>query len=199
MVSLHFRTLCNVRNKHGILARDIPTTLVRGRMEGWVRIRVAGQTDWKRLWMVVNSASDGSGPAPSDQSLGSGGGIGSTPSPAVHKKKRMSHLFSKEHSPPRSPGSVKPVLSMYISPKPKDRKRAVLTMSDVTQAFAVYPERPELITRSTLIKLEGTLGDEDTAAAMKSREAWLLVMPELEGGLGQAAEMLKWVVGECLL
>lgn len=30
-------------------ARDTPTTLVRGRMEGWARIRIAGQTDWKRV------------------------------------------------------------------------------------------------------------------------------------------------------
>lgn len=71
-------------------------------------------------------------------------------------------------------------------------------MTDVSQAFAVYPERPELISRSTLVKVEGLLGDEDTAAGMRGREGWLLVMPELEGGLGQAAEMLKWVVGKDL-
>ncbi len=27
--------------------------LANGRIEGWVQIRVAGQTDWKRLWMVL--------------------------------------------------------------------------------------------------------------------------------------------------
>lgn len=88
------------------------------------------------------------------------------------------------------------MISMYASPKPKDRKKSLLSVREVTQAFAVYPERPELITRSTLIKVEGLLGDEETAGGMKSREGWLLIMPELEGGLGQAAEMLKWVVGK---
>jgi CCR4-NOT transcriptional complex subunit CAF120 len=69
-------------------------------------------------------------------------------------------------------------------------------MSQVTQVFAVYPERPELISRSTLMKLEGLMGDEHTAGGMKGREGWLLVMPEIEGGLNQASEMLKWVVGQ---
>jgi CCR4-NOT transcriptional complex subunit CAF120 len=84
---------------------------------------------------------------------------------------------------------------MFAGPKPKDRRRPVLTFHNVTQAFAVYPERPDLISRSTLIKLEGLIGDEETAGDMGRREGWLLIMPELEGGLGQAEEMLKWIVG----
>lgn len=88
------------------------------------------------------------------------------------------------------------MISLYISNKPKDKKKAVLTMRDVTQAFAVYPERPELITRSTLVKVEGLLGDEEAASVMRSREGWLLIMPELEGGLLQSVEMLKWITGE---
>ena len=43
--------------------------------------------------------------------------------------------------------------------------------------------------------MEGWFGDEETAAAMKSREGWMLMMPELEGGLSESAEMLKWIVG----
>jgi CCR4-NOT transcriptional complex subunit CAF120 len=88
------------------------------------------------------------------------------------------------------------MISMYASQKPKDRKKPMLSMSTVTQAFAVYPERAELISRSTLIKVEGLLGDEPTAGVMSCREGWLLIMPELEGGFGQSAEMLKWIVGE---
>ncbi|KAF5382113.1 hypothetical protein D9615_004450 [Tricholomella constricta] len=173
---------------------NAPSTLLRGRMEGWVRIRVAGQTDWKRVWMAVTAGTEGG----LGERLGPGGnGIGGVPTPiaALPKKKRMSNLFSRDHSTPQQPAiAMKPIVSMYAGPKPKDKKKALLTLKNVTQAFAVYPERPELISRSTLIKVEGTFGDEETAADMKLREGWLLVMPELEGGLGQAAEMLKWVV-----
>jgi CCR4-NOT transcriptional complex subunit CAF120 len=167
-------------------------------MEGWVRIRIAGQTDWKRMWMVVTAGSEGVGPA---RPAPTGGGIGGVPTPVapVPKKKRMSNLFSRESTTQQPTAPTIATVSMYASAKPKDKRRSLLTVRNVTQAFAVYPERPELITRSTLIKVEGLLGDEDTAAGMKSREGWLLVMPELEGGLGQAAEMLKWVVGECNL
>jgi CCR4-NOT transcriptional complex subunit CAF120 len=162
-------------------ANDVPSTLLRGRMEGWVRVRVAGQTDWKKVWMAINGPSAD----PDDHGSIAGGG-----------KKRMSNLFNRTSSPSRN-APTKPVISMFLSPKPKDRKKPLLTMSDISQAFAVYPERPELISRSTLIKVEGFFGGEDTAAGMKNREGWLLVMPELEGGLSQTAEMLRWVTGTC--
>jgi CCR4-NOT transcriptional complex subunit CAF120 len=86
---------------------------------------------------------------------------------------------------------------MYGGPKPRDKKKAWLSLREVTQAFAVYPERPELIARSTLIKLEGLLGDEELAQSMKSREGWLLFMPEPEGSSNNhATEMLKWIIGQ---
>lgn len=150
-------------------------------MEGWVRIRIAGQTDWKKVWMSVTAAADA---APMDPTSGG--------RPA---KKRMSNLFSSKDNPPDLPLPPKPVIAMYAGPKPKDRRKSLLTFHNVTQAFAVYPERPDLISRSTLIKLEGLIGDEETAGDMGRREGWLLIMPELEGGLGQAEEMLKWIVG----
>lgn len=168
-----------------LTGKDARTTLVRGRMEGWVRIRVAGQTDWKRMWMVV------SGAHPSSIDSGTPSTTGSAPLPP---KKRMSNLFSREHSPEPLPTS--PLLALYAGPKPKDKKHPLLTLKNMSQAFAVYPERPELINRSTLMKLEGLIGDEDTAGGMKQREGWLLVMPELEAGNTQASEMLKWLIGQ---
>jgi len=163
-------------------APDTPTTLVRGRMEGWARIRIAGQTDWKRVWMVVSASVDGAE------------GTASPPAPNPTLK-RMSSLFSRDQSLPQPTGPTKASISMYLSPRPKDRKRALLTVTNVTQVFSIYPERPELISRSTLIKVEGLLGDEELAAGMRSREGWLLVMPELDPNGGQAAGMLKWIVG----
>jgi CCR4-NOT transcriptional complex subunit CAF120 len=39
--------------------RDPKSELVNGRMEGWVRVRVMGGTDWKRLWVVVSTPTVG--------------------------------------------------------------------------------------------------------------------------------------------
>lgn len=169
---------------------NAPTSLVRGKLEGWTRIRVAGQTDWKRVWMVVSAGQmDGISVGPDSTANGT---FSSAQQP---KRKRMSSLFSRDQIPQGPTGPVKPIITMYAGPKPKERKKPLLSFRDVTQAFAVYPERPELISRSTLIKLEGLLGDEEMAQSMKSREGWILFMPEIEGASGnQAMEMLKWVI-----
>ena len=122
-------------------------------MEGWVRIRIAGQTDWKRLWMLVTA---GERPGHPDHPS-----ISSVPeSPNAPRKRRMSHLFSRDKTPAQ-PIPTRPMIQLFLSSKPKDKKKPLLTMRGVSQAFAVYPERPELISRSTLMKLEGQLGDEE--------------------------------------
>ncbi|EKM58341.1 uncharacterized protein PHACADRAFT_90445 [Phanerochaete carnosa HHB-10118-sp] len=165
--------------------RDMHTPLRDGRMEGWIRIRVAGQTDWKLLWMVISAGAHSSDAGVVELR---------SPSPTVLRKKRISSLFSRDQSPPRVPAPARPMLQLFMSNKPKDRREAVLTVRDVSQAFAVYPERPELISRSTLLKIEGMLGDEEVAGAMRNREGWLLVMPELKGNGARASEMLKWLI-----
>ena len=162
--------------------RSAASPLVRGKMEGFVRVRVAGQTDWKRLWMVV-SASEG-GPAPT--------------TPPTERKRRISSLFgAPAHVPQPEDTTIlrNANVGFYAGSKGKDRKKPLLTLLGVTQAFAVYPERPELINRSTLLKLEGTLGEEEVAGSMRGREGWVLVMPELEAGFSQAREMLMWLIG----
>ncbi|KAF4613981.1 hypothetical protein D9613_007907 [Agrocybe pediades] len=169
-----------------LTARDVPTTLIRGKMEGYARVRIAGQTDWKRVWLVVQEGSEGVDHAATSAAANA---VQST-----MKKKRMSNLFSREQNVANFPVPTRATVSFYAGPKPKDRKKPLLTVHSVTQAFGVYPERPELINRSTLIKIEGTLGDDDIAGTLRGREAWVLIMPELENGVGQAAEMLKWVV-----
>lgn len=159
-------------------------------MEGWVRIRVSGQTDWKRMWMVISAGSGSS----SDLTRSSSNDGGRPSTAEAPRKKRMSNLFSRDHQD--EPLPQRPLLSLYASPKSKDRKQPLLTLKEVSQAFAVYPERPELISRSTLMKLEGFLGDEETGGSMRNRQGWLLVMPELEAGNTQPSEMLKWLVGK---
>ncbi|KAI9461676.1 hypothetical protein BJY52DRAFT_1203440 [Lactarius psammicola] len=164
--------------------RDAPSTLVRGRREGWVRIRVAGQTDWKHLWMTITAGQSPEGSAGPPRP-------GSPHEP--QRKRRISSLFGREENQSQ-PLSNRPVVAFYLSPKPKDRKKPFLTFQDVTQAFAVYPERPELINKSTLMKIEGKIGHEDAAMNMRGREGWVLVMPELEAGVPQANETIRWLI-----
>jgi CCR4-NOT transcriptional complex subunit CAF120 len=166
-------------------ARGSPTTLVRGKIEGWARIRIAGQTDWKRVWMSVQEGTESNDKPVPGNTL--------APTSATIKKKRAS-LFSRD-SGGRNDLFPKPVIAMFASTRAKDRKKPIMTVWDVTQAFGVYPERPELISRSTLMKVEGTFGDDDIAANLRLREGWVLIMPEIEGN-DQAKEMLKWIVGE---
>lgn len=165
--------------------RDTPTPLRDGRMEGWVQIRVAGQTDWKHLWMVITAGA---------HSNDAGAGESQSSSPSYTRKKRISSLWTRDQSPTRDSAPARPMLQLFTSNKPKDKKKAVLTLRNISQAFAVYPERPELISRSTLLKVEGLLGDEEVAGPMRNREGWLLIMPELEGGNMRASEMLKWLI-----
>lgn len=163
--------------------------MIKGRIEGWARVRIAGQTDWKKFWVVVQEGSDGV-----DHPLGSDRTNGAAGQATLVKKKRIS-IFSSKDASPGSSFPSKSGIFMYHSPKPKDRKKAALTISGVTQAFAMFPDRPELISKSTLIKVEGIFGDEETAATLRTREGWAMIMPEIENNTGQAAEMLKWVVG----
>jgi len=180
--------------------RNAPSTLTHGRLEGWVRVRIAGQTGWNRLWMCLSagaittatrSSTDVTSIA-SKSSIISGNPRHS--SYTMPKKTRFAGLFSR-NKPNDFPERA--TISLYIAPRGKDKRKALLTFDAVTQAFAVYPERPELISSSTLIKLEGTYGDEDMCANMKHREGWMLLMPDLEGVRTVSEEMLKWLIGEC--
>jgi CCR4-NOT transcriptional complex subunit CAF120 len=162
--------------------RNTRSPLVHGQMEGWVRVRLAGQTDWKRLWMVVSRGQDHPATPTSDAH-------------SISSKRRISNFFSRDNQSTISSLPFKSIIALYPSSKPKDKKKPLLTMSDVTQAFAVYPERPELINRSMLLKLEGLIGEEEMANVMKGREGWLLVMPELEDRAATTTEMLRYIVG----
>ncbi|KAG6864914.1 hypothetical protein C0993_008436 [Termitomyces sp. T159_Od127] len=176
---------------------DMPSTLVRGRLEGWVRVRIAGQTDWKRMWMVISAGAESATHADRLGPTEAGVGVVPVPTPAptasLPRKKRFPSLFTRDSGAPVL--QSRPLVSMYASQRPNDRKRALLSMRDVTQAFAVYPERPELISPSTLIKMEGTFGEGEMSAAMRDWEGWLLVMPEFGGpDHGHMEDMLQWVI-----
>jgi CCR4-NOT transcriptional complex subunit CAF120 len=162
------------------------------RVEGWARVRVSGHTDWKRVYIVVGS------------NFSEHEGRSQSPSQGKMKKpNRMSALFSRSSSPPPTPGTPASAngggdafsgsqLHLLTSNKPKDRKKPLLVVTHVTQAFAVYPERPEVIPRSTILKIEGKLAEESPelgtgpgigqGQGKNGRDGWVLIMPEQPEG-----------------
>lgn len=108
------------------------------------------------------------------------------------KKNRISGLFSRDKNDLPELANI----SLYSAQRGKDKKKPILIFSSVTQAFAVYPERPKLIPSSTLIKLEGTYGNDEMCGNMGGREGWMLMMPDLEGARSVSGETLKWLIGE---
>ena len=99
--------------------REPPSTLTRRRMEGWVRVRVMGGTDWKRLWVVLSM------PASEDRE--------------DEKKGRRRSLFGlgeKEKEVVQEPNTGVSMASFYLEPRTLKNKTsvAVLTITSVTQA-----------------------------------------------------------------
>jgi CCR4-NOT transcriptional complex subunit CAF120 len=90
--------------------------LVKGKMEGWVRVRVMGTIEWKRLWMVLSSPvtesldkpstekkrkslfSFGGGEKREEQTPATGGGVASTRQAGVPEAV-PSALFYQEAPP----------------------------------------------------------------------------------------------------
>ena len=97
--------------------REPAKELVRGRMEGWVRVRVMGGTDWKRLWAVLSM------PVQEEEDK---------------KTKRKSIFgFGKEEEPPvQEPNTGVSMASFYLEQRtPKNRATApFLTITNVSQA-----------------------------------------------------------------
>ena len=168
------------------------TTLLRGRMEGEVKVRRIGHTEWKSYWAVVtvgqNSPMGGSRDSIDSHNL-------PTP-PSMGRRNRISSLFTNRPSSPSPTTTTSPSIALYTSDKPKDRKKPIIVMSDVRQAFAVYPERVELINASTLIKVVGTVRLQDATQGMKGIDGWLLLMPHYPKEVAPPMEMIKWIVGE---
>ena len=174
-------------------AADAPTTLIDRKLEGWARVRLSGQTEWHKVWLVVQAGvadydpDRQSPPAPSPAPA--------TPIaiPVTTKKKRISNIFSLQTTSTNLPSVPARLLSMHDSPKAKQKKKPPLfSMSTVCQAYAVYPERPELIEASSLIKVAGAAaGFKDAWDNWrgKGEDAFVLILPD-----GGSAEMLKWIV-----
>ena len=75
----------------------------------------------------------------------------------------------------------------------------MLTMYDINQVFVMYPEQPEMVTVSTLMKVERVLGDEPVAGGMRNQGVWMMNMPDTDGGAAPSLAMLEWVMGKSRL
>jgi CCR4-NOT transcriptional complex subunit CAF120 len=105
--------------------REPRSELVRGRMEGWVRVRVMGGTDWKRLWVVVSTPGSGEDGSKEDD-----------------KKSRRRSFFGigggdKEPEQIQEPNTGIAMASFYLEQRTVKNKTspAVLTITNITQAW----------------------------------------------------------------
>jgi CCR4-NOT transcriptional complex subunit CAF120 len=114
------------------------TTLDKGRMEGWVRVRVMGTIEWKRLWLVLSAPVETQLAEKKRKSLFSFGssdkhgaeqttgapGVASTKVAGSQETQVTSAMFYKEQP-------AKGKNARNANPNPN---LPVLTITDVTQA-----------------------------------------------------------------
>lgn len=118
---------------------DPPSTLSKSRLEGFVKARISGHTDWKTFWMSLSLSTEFLSEERAYRST--------SPVMSARSKHRVSNLFSRGHqNDTQTTGPAVPVISFYASPKPKDRKRPLLTLRDVTQV-----NYPVLVAKCCLI------------------------------------------------
>ncbi|WVQ63247.1 uncharacterized protein L199_001398 [Kwoniella botswanensis] len=179
--------------------REPKSDLVKGRMEGWVRVRVMGGTDWKRLYVVLSVP--GSDEASKDD----------------EKKGRRRSFFGmgdkEKDQPVQEPNTGVAMATFYNEPRTAKNKTSVtpvLTITNVTQCYSVFPERLEVMSSSNLCKVVGRVsGDMVTIEGRLRDSGWALLMPEGPGegpsgekshhhgpnGTTPLSNMMQWVTG----
>ncbi|WVW80918.1 hypothetical protein I302_102909 [Kwoniella bestiolae CBS 10118] len=180
--------------------REPKSDLVKGRMEGWVRVRVMGGTDWKRLYVVLSLP--GSDEASKDD----------------EKKGRRRSFFGmgdkEKDQTVQEPNTGVAMATFYNEPRTPKNKTSVtpvLTITNVTQCYSVFPERLEVMSQSNLCKVVGRVSGEMVTIEGRLRDSgWALLMPEGpgEGPVGEKSHhhgpnastsplgnMMKWVTG----
>jgi CCR4-NOT transcriptional complex subunit CAF120 len=170
---------------HLIRAYGVGQSLARGRYEGWVRIRVMGGTEWHRLWLVLSDPSNMSGDG---------------------ETRRASLFGLNKHEEVQEPNTGVPMASFYNEPRTVKNKTSslpVLTMTSVTQVYAVFPERVEVVQQSNLMKIVGRVSGSLIAVEGGLRDSgWALIMPEAatdDFGASHTpalpvTNMLRWIV-----
>lgn len=171
-----------------VLRNEEPMSpLVRGRFEGWVRVRIMGGTEWHRLWLVLSDP------------------VGASEDASATGSVRRHSLFSlNKHEEVQEPNTGVPMASFYQQPRTSKNRTTslpVLTLTNVTQTYAVFPERVEVIVQSNLMKAVGRISGELVTIEGGLRDSgWALIMPEPVADDPAApqpptpvATMLRWV------
>jgi CCR4-NOT transcriptional complex subunit CAF120 len=165
---------------------NAPSTLTDDRLEGYAKVKIAGQTHLMALWICVSTGGTRGAVARSLEH-------NTWDSPSITpKKRRIPSLFSrnKSNDPPERAN-----ISLWDITPGKDRKNPLLTFEAVTRAFAIYPQQPDGTRHGTLIKLEGTYGNEEMCGKMKRREGWMLLLPGVRGVQSTTGAVLRLLVG----
>lgn len=163
--------------------REPASPLQRGRYEGWVRVRPMGSTDWNRLWLVVNEPSA----AAVDES-------------STNSRRHSLFGMGKQEQSVQEPNTGVPMASFYAEPRTtKNRTTSLpqLTITNVTQAYATFPERLEVMTQNNIMKVVGRISGEAVVIEGGLRESgWVLIMPEQpeeDMQLSPLVPMLRWI------
>ena len=183
----------------------IKSPLSKGKMEGWVKARFMGSTEWKKCWMVLTDHKPEESEATGLKKFLKLGGAGERSS--VMSVSSVSNASPNATLPGASaPGELPPppgsngapgVANFYDT---KKAKKPFASLVYAAHAFAVYPSRPELVEGSSLFKIEGVFPASNVLSATHRVRStgWVMLMPELEGAgsKGANAEMMKWVIGK---
>lgn len=193
-----------------------PSPLVNGRYAGWFDVRTFGGRQWHHLWVVLSIE-----PPP-----GSNGAPPLDHAHSVKGKNRISKLFGGssandethttpypmpvpgETSPTGRNGTARPVVSAQFFQTPPNNRNSkaapqpqlpFLTITDVTQAFAVFPEVEAEVENSAMLKLEGKLAGEGLGAARRD-DGWTLMIPMEQQDESfvpaKRNDMIRWLVGQ---
>lgn len=132
--------------------KEPKSTLVRGRMEGWAKIRHAGSTEWKRVWVTIVAPSS-SATAHSSAATGDKASDRSS-SPTHYKRSRMSSIFSNRSSTPPPVNRVRLWQTLLPCNERLDRicytrKCVILHMGKM--AGALMYKVPSLVNRDMVI------------------------------------------------
>ncbi|KIR42534.1 CCR4-NOT transcriptional complex subunit CAF120 [Cryptococcus deuterogattii 99/473] len=146
----------------------------RSRMEGWVRVRVMGGTEWRRLWLVLSTPKEGK---------------------EEEKKSKRRSFFGmggrEEEQVPSEPNTGMVMASFYTEQRTSKNKTSVvpiLTITSVSQTYAVFPERLEVMSQSNLFKVVGRISGEMVTVEGRLRDSgWALLMPEHPENAGGAS------------
>ncbi|BGP01263.1 hypothetical protein NBRC10513v2_002214 [Rhodotorula toruloides] len=170
-----------------------------GRFEGWLKVRLPGDTEWRRVWAVLFRGSS----VPTRSSIVGGPAAVQ----AEEKKSRRSSLLSfggkkdkrEEVVIEDLPGEGAISTFAFFDRKPGKKELPICIVQHVFYIAAIFPESEALMEGSTLFKVEGTfLNPSDSYLASgwgvggrAEKQGFALLMLEE----GNYLDMLHWVVG----